>query len=288
MSDKDTEGVPAVGFLVMAFTDEKAADQALEAMKKAKKERTFYFEDAAIIRQDTHGKVHYHETGDMKTSKGAGVGALIGGIVGMFGGPGGAALGASAGAAIGGAASHKDAGFRDESLKTVGLALKPGTSAVAAITSDDFLKAVQKQIPVEDIRRFVANLSTEISNKLDQGKSMALGLLLTEGGLAVKEVAADENSVEVIGLAVTDDALIAGGAVVTADELAYRIGGATAEGAFVEAGVVTKEGALIVDDVVDSEGEVLAVTALIPEEEAAESEDKPAEAGAAESEPDKT
>jgi hypothetical protein len=33
------------------------------------------------------------------------------------------------------AASHSDASFRDESLKTVGLALKPGTSAIVAITS---------------------------------------------------------------------------------------------------------------------------------------------------------
>lgn len=38
-------GVPAVGFLVMAFTDEQAGDQALEAMKKGKKEKTFYFEE---------------------------------------------------------------------------------------------------------------------------------------------------------------------------------------------------------------------------------------------------
>ena len=125
MSDKEPQGVPGVGFLVMAFTDEKAGDEALKAMKKGMKEKTFYFENAAVIRQDDKGKVHYQETGDMKTGRGAGIGALIGGVIGILGGPPGVALGASAGAAIGGGAAHGDSGFRDESLKTVGLALEP-------------------------------------------------------------------------------------------------------------------------------------------------------------------
>jgi uncharacterized membrane protein len=290
MSDKETQGVPGVGFLVMAFTDEKAGDQALHAMKKAMKEKTFYFENAAVIRQGSDGKVHYQETGDMKTGKGAGVGALIGGIVGILGGPPGVALGASAGAAIGAGAAHRDAGFRDESLKTVGLALKPETSAVVAITSEDFLKAVQKQVPLEDIRRFVGNLSAEISSKLDGGKSVAIGLLLVEDGLAFKEVALDESSAEVMVLAVTQDAALAAAAVVTADELDYQVVGATKEGAFIEAGVVTKDAALIVDDVVDQESEALMVTAVLPEEQAkklleetGEREAKSAEAESAES-----
>ena len=93
MNDTKNQGTPAVGFLVMAFTDEKAGDEALKAMQAAKQQKQFYFENAAVIRQDTAGKVHYHETGDMKTGKGAGVGALIGGVIGIFrwtgwGGPG--------------------------------------------------------------------------------------------------------------------------------------------------------------------------------------------------------
>ena len=75
MSDPQQQGVPAVGFLVMAFTDEVAADQVLDAMKQAKKQGQFYFEDAAVIRQDAQGKVHYHETGEMGAGKGAGIGA---------------------------------------------------------------------------------------------------------------------------------------------------------------------------------------------------------------------
>jgi uncharacterized membrane protein len=274
MSAKTTKAVPAVGFLVMAFTEEKAGDQALEVMKKGKKQKTFYFEEAAVIRQGANGKVHYKETGDIKTGKGARTGALIGGILGIFGGPGGVALGTGTGAAVGAAVSHKDAGFRDESLNTVGLALKPGTSGVVAITSKAFLKAVQKQVPVEAIREFVANLSQEISNKLNEGKSLALGVILTEGGLAAKEVAVNDESAEVIVLAVNQDAALTAAAVVTKDEVDYGVAVTTKAGEYFEAGVVTKE------------GEKIVATAILPEgtsgeatpEESGKKEDQPAAA----------
>ena len=102
MNDTNKQ-IQAVGFLVMAFTDEKAGDEALKAMKAAKKEKKFYFENAAVVRQDASGKVHYYETGDMKTGIGAGVGALVGGVVGILGGPAGVAFGAGTGAAVGAA-----------------------------------------------------------------------------------------------------------------------------------------------------------------------------------------
>ena len=87
MSTQKQQGVPAVGLLVAAFIDESAGDQTLAAMKEAKKQQKFYYEDAAVIRQDAKGKVHYSETGDMSTGKGAGIGALVGGILGILAGP---------------------------------------------------------------------------------------------------------------------------------------------------------------------------------------------------------
>ena len=159
--DAAPQAIPAVGFLVVAFTDEMAADQALDAMKAAKKQQQFYFEDAAVIRQDAQGKVHYHETGDMSTGKGAGIGALVGGVLGILGGPAGVMVGAGVGAAAGAAIATRDSGFKNENLKTIGLALMPGNSAVAVITSHDFLKAMQQQVPIEDIRTVVGNLAAE-------------------------------------------------------------------------------------------------------------------------------
>ena len=264
MSNEQTQAVPTVGFLVMAFTDEHAADDALKAMKDAKKHKQTYFEDAAVIRQDASGKVHYKETGDMSTGRGAGAGALIGGILGILGGPAGVALGAGAGAAIGAAAAHGDAGFRDENLETIGVALKPGTSALATITSDSFLKALQEQVSQEEMQQAVDNLAAEISRLLDEGKSMAFGLILSEDGLAVKEVAVDEQSAEIVGAVITSDAIVVGAAVITDEGVAYEIGMATDEGVALEAGVITEDGSFIVDDVITAEGELIAVTETVP------------------------
>ena len=256
-----------VGFLVMAFTEETAADEALKAMKDAKKQKQFYFEDAAVIRQDADGKVHYHETGDMSTGRGAGAGALIGGILGILGGPAGVVLGAGAGAAIGAVAAHGDAGFQDESLETIGVALEPGTSAIAAITSHDFLKALQKQVGKDDIATAVNNIAAEISAKLAEGKSMALGLILAEDGIAIQEVAVDEESAEIVGAVMTSDAIIAGAAVITGEGAAYEIGVATEEGVAVETGVVTADAAVVVDDVITDEGELIVATAVVVDDE---------------------
>lgn len=249
----ESHEIAAVGFLVMAFPNENAGDETLKMMKEAKKQKEFYFEDAAVVKQDAQGKVHYHETGDMHTGKGAGIGALIGGVLGILGGPAGVALGAGAGAAIGSAAAHGDAGFRDESLEAVGIALKPSTSAVVAITNHAFLSAVQKQVPVEDIRGAVRNLSNEISTRLDQGQSMALGIVLSEDGLAIKEVAVGSDYAEIYGVVATDEGIAAGAALVTADEVDYEVAVATEEGVFVEAGVATEDEAVVVDYVEEGE-----------------------------------
>jgi uncharacterized membrane protein len=245
--DAAPQGIPAVGFLVVAFTDVTAADQALDAMKDAKKQQQFYFEDAAVITQDAQGKVKYHETGDMGAGKGAGIGALVGGVIGILGGPAGVVAGAGVGGAIGAAFAAHDAGFKNANLQTVGLALKPNTSAIAVITSHDFLKAVQQQVPIEDIRTVVSNLAAELSAQLAAGKCVAIGILLTPDGLGIKEIAADETSAQVVGAVITPDAVVAGAAVVTADGAAYDVAAATAEGVAEEAGVATDEGAEVVD-----------------------------------------
>ena len=244
---ENEQGIPAVGFLVAAFTEEKAADEALKAMKEARKEGQFYFEDAAVIKQDLQGKVKYHETGDMSAGKGAGIGALVGGVIGILGGPAGVVVGAGAGAAIGAAIASADKGFKNESLGTIGVALKPGTSAVAVITSHDFLKAVQQQVAIEDVRTIVSNLAAELSAQLAAGKSVAIGLLLTADGIALEEIAADAVSASVVGAVMTDDAVVAGAVVETAAGIAYEVVRKTAKSEGAKAGAATDAGAVAED-----------------------------------------
>jgi len=247
MGDPKEQGIPDVGFLVIAFTEEEMADKALAEMKAAQDKNEFNFEEAAVIRQNEHGKVKYYETGDMHGGKGAGIGALIGGVIGILGGPGGVALGAGLGAAAGGIAASGDKGFRDENIETVGGALLPGTSAIVVITSHDALKAIQDKVPAEDIKTAVANLSEEIADKLAANKRLAVRFVLSQDGLGYTQIAADDNSAEVVGAVLTAEGIAVGAAVITDEGVAYKVAGATAEGAGMEAGVITREGAVIVD-----------------------------------------
>ncbi len=162
---------------------------------------------------------YYRETGDMPKGGGAGVGALIGGTLGILGGPVGVALGAGAGAALGAAIAKTDAGFKDANLKKVGTALRPGSSAVAVITDDAFLKDFHKDVPESDIRKFVNGLANEISTRLDDGKNIALGIVMTDQGLAIQELAVAENSSQVVNLLVTNRALRAGISAVATEEV---------------------------------------------------------------------
>ena len=283
-----SEAVAGVGLLVAAFTDEDAGDQVLDGMKKAKKQGQFYFEEAAVVRQDAEGKVHHKETGDMKTGKGAGIGALIGGVVGILGGPAGIVLGAGAGAAVGAVAAHGDAGFDDKSLQEIGVALKPGSSAVMAITSKQFLKAVRKDADQTDLKTAVKNLADDISAQLDAGKNVAYSLAITEEGVAVSQITADDESAQYLGIVATDEGVVAGAAVVTDEGAAYQVGVATDEGVVTETAVTTDDAAAVVDTVTTTEEGTVAVgqAAVAADDDTTTEADAPAEGEADEKKED--
>jgi uncharacterized membrane protein len=223
-------------------------------MKEAMKSGDFYYEAAATVRKDADGSLHYHETGDMSTAKGAGIGAIIGGIVGVLAGPAGVALGAGAGAAIGGAVGHKDKGFRDSSLDQIGTALSPGSSAVLVITSKEFLHEFRKQVSDADLWPMVRSIGESISEAQMQGQDMVLGILVTETGFAVKRLAFDDTSAQVFGIVATDEGAAVGEAYADETGVIYQVTVADDQGAATETGVATDNAALIVDDAVDNEG----------------------------------
>lgn len=239
------ESVAAWGMLVAAYVDEYAASQAYDEMKAAKKRGEFYFDHAAVIRQDAKGKVHIKETGDMSTGKGLGVGALIGGVVGLLAGPvGWAAVG---GALVGGVAAHHDAGFSNKSLKEIGSALVPGSSAVIATTSKKFVEAIRKEEGSEVTLSMAQDLAEGIRSRLLARQDVLYGLILTEEGMAATEVVSSPSEVAVFGIAATEEGVIVGQAVATAEGAAYEIAATDGEVVAYEAGVVTDEGAAVVD-----------------------------------------
>jgi uncharacterized membrane protein len=226
MSDAKTspeEGVVGVGLFVAAYVDERRADDTLDGLKQARSDGEFYFDDAAVVRCDANGKVHIHETGDMSTGRGAGIGALIGGVIGVLGGPAGIAGGAAAGAAIGAIAAHTDGGFDDKSLKELGGALPPGSSALAVTTSQDFVEAVREESTDEETLTLAADIAAVVNEHLGARQDVLMAMMITEEGVAASKVVSSPQELAAFGIVATE------------------------KGTFARAGVATPEGTAVVD-----------------------------------------
>ena len=186
MNQKNQE---TVGVLVAAFPEEASGGRALKTLKEAKSLRYVYFEEIVLIHQDEDGDVHYYETGDMTVGQKSGVGFLIGGVVRILGGP----------ASIFGVVGTSDhPHFSKKSLETLSVALKPATSAIALIRSAGFLQAVRKQVTGAEIKKMVFELSTQLATKLEAGKSVALGINLSQDGLEIVEVTVNDKDDDLI------------------------------------------------------------------------------------------
>ena len=181
MNQKNQE---TVGILVAAFTEEASGGRALKILKEAKSRNYVYYEEIVLIRQDADGDVHYYETGDMTVGQKSGVGFLIGGLVRILGGPT---------SIFGSVATPDHPHFSKNSLETLSVALKPATSAIALIRSADFMQAVLKQVTGAEIRKIVSELSTQLAAKLEAGKSVALGINLSQDGLEIVEVTVNDK-----------------------------------------------------------------------------------------------
>ena len=259
MSDETTSGsaeqVAGVGMFIAAFVDERAAEDALKVLKQAKKSGDFYFDGAAVLRSDDKGKVHISESGDMSTGKGAGIGALIGGVIGLLGGPAGVAVGAGAGAAVGGLAAKGDAGFSNESLKEIGAALVPGSSAIAATTSQLFVEEVRRSAQSGATMSAAKEIAGNIRQNLEARQDVLYSMVITEKGVAARQVVSSPTALAVFGIAATGEGVVAGQAVVTGEGAAYEVAAATEDEAAYSAGVVTEEGAAAVDAYAKAEDE---------------------------------
>lgn len=205
-----------VQVIVAAFKEEETADEALKALKAAKKERLIGIQDAAVIRRDEDNKLHIKETADMGGGKGAAIGGVLGGVIGLIGGPAGVVLGGAAGAAVGGlTAKLFDAGISDERLEEIGSALKPGTSA---IIEHKWVAEVERELAEAGADVLTEALRDDIAEQLAEGKEVTYSAISTDEGLATSRVAADDEAVEVSGMLVTDEGIVAGAIVAEIDD----------------------------------------------------------------------
>ncbi len=177
------ENMKYEGILVAAYTAEETAAEVLKKVEEAKKEKTFQFWDAVVIRKDERGRYFYNESRDMSTPKGAGIGAVIGGLIGIPAGPAGIVLGTGFGAAIGGLIASADSGLSDDRLEDVGHALESGNSALLIVSSRDYLQAMQAYASEDDIKVAMQKLADGISQHMVRGQNT--GYTITSAGRSV-------------------------------------------------------------------------------------------------------
>ena len=193
------------GILVAAYAYEGAADEVLKKVNEAKKEKTFQFWDAAVIRKDERGRYYYNETRDMSTPKGAGIGAIIGGVIGIAGGPAGIVLGSGLGAALGGFVASADSGLKDEGLEDVGHALESGNSALLIISSHEYLSQMQEYAGEEDTTAAMQKLTKGISTHMVHGQNVVYNITAAGRSISCHELKTDGDTASLLGVEIIEE-----------------------------------------------------------------------------------
>jgi uncharacterized membrane protein len=141
--------------VVVGFDDPNEADRALIELQRLQKEYLVDLEDAVVVVREQDGRLRVKQSVDL-VGTGAASGALWGGMWGslvgllfinpLIGLVTGAALGAGAGALSG---SLADYGINDDFIRSVGQALKPGSSAIFVL-----VRKVQPEKVLAELSRF--------------------------------------------------------------------------------------------------------------------------------------
>ena len=149
MNDNNTENNDKIlDLLMIVFKDKDSANEALDALKEAQKEKGIEIVNAAVLESDENGKTHYKELADLRLrKKGRILGGSAGVLLAVLGGPAGLLVSAVAGAAIGGGLSRlKDKGVPNDQLKEMAKKLEPNSSALIALVELVWVEQVIEEV----------------------------------------------------------------------------------------------------------------------------------------------
>lgn len=170
----------SIQLLVAAFNAENGADEALQALKTAKKGDLLGIQAAAVVRRDSKDKLHIKEVGELTPGKGTFGGAALGAALGLLTGGTGLVLGA-AGALAGRVVGKKhDVGFANYRLEQIGTALQTGTSAIVAIIERQSTPELADQLAALDADVLTASLTADITQQLQARRDVIYSALAQE------------------------------------------------------------------------------------------------------------
>lgn len=218
-----------VQVIVAAFQDEKAAKNALAALKEASKAGLIKIENAAVLSKNEKGKLHIKETQDMGGGKGAVVGGVSGAVIGLIAGTA-LAVPAAVGALVGGlTAKLRDTGFSNKRLESIGEGLKPGSSAIIAVVEHTWVEKVEAALAEAQADVTTAEIQAGIASQLEAGHDVAFSVLASQEGLEVSQVAGNKDEIEASKLVVDESGVYGGRFVATKDGFAVEAAEATEE-----------------------------------------------------------
>jgi len=224
-----------IQLIVAAFRDERAAKEALNALKDAQRQKLIKINSAAVLRKDEKGRLHIKETADMGGGKGAAIGGVAGAAIGLIAGPV-LLVPAAVGALVGGlSAKLRDSGFSDARLKALGAHLAPGSSAIVAVVEHRWVAEVKQAMAEAGADLFAEEIGADISAQLEAGHEVAYTAISSEQGFAAARVAGGKDEIEAGAVVVDDSGLYGGRFVATPDGFAVMAVQADDEGLTVTA-----------------------------------------------------
>lgn len=278
-----------VQLIIAAFNTPTGAEDVLDQLKAAKKEKLIGIQAARVLVKDEKGKIETKDVG-LTPAKGAVAGGVIGAVLGIVTGGVGLAVGA-AGALVGGLVgkSKKEGRFDAYRIEQIADALTPNSSAIIAVIEHKWVAELEAELEEAGADVMTAAIASDIAAQLGEGRSVAYQATATADSLTTGRIAAGADEIQVSSTTFTDDAVEHMEAVANEAGITAMRSIETAEGVAGEALAVTEEGAVYVAGMADDAGaEFVALVAeaeeAAPALEAGEAEAGDAETGDAEAE----
>ena len=162
--------------VVVRFTEQSKAYQALSVLKECDAEGRIALRSAAVAERTPEGELRIPEGTDNVGLLGTASGSLIGMLVGVLGGPVGVLVGWGTGALMGGAFDVARAVKSDEALTALGRAIPPESTAVIATVAEPAVEVIDGEMAKlegEVTRRPVAEVMDELEAAEDAADAAA-------------------------------------------------------------------------------------------------------------------
>jgi uncharacterized membrane protein len=163
---RDPDAISPDKVVVVAFSDDSKAYEALAALKQLDAQGQIDLAEAEVVTRDPDGRVHVKDEADDENLAGTASGGLIGLLIGILGGPLGVLLGGATGVLLGSLWDLDDEDTSDSALGEVSKTVQVGRSSLLAQVveqSPDVIDTAMARLTGTVVRRPVYEIEDEIA-----------------------------------------------------------------------------------------------------------------------------